>query len=237
MEALLKVRLDLKLNNSQTDSFAKFYLNHDDAIVAISGEAELARQATVLGDKKTKDFSINSYMVNASEFFSMDIPVDLKIPIIDQSTNILIIEIELGVSQRDNLVPNSSISFTPNYTFALTVARHKVKDTVKDFEVVIVKDNYTRTRTVFTSPKPTTIPIGAKYRLFLDNIMISERFYPYDIIPDDILEENIIVDILPGKHEVRIENVRNHTVIITDLKFDQQIIRDVNAGSCSFEFN
>jgi hypothetical protein len=146
-------------------------------------------------------------------------------------------EIEMGISQRDNLVPSTSISFTPNYTFALTVARHKTKDTVRDFEVVIVKDNYTKTRTVLIYPKATVMPVGAKYRLFLDNIMISERFYPYDIIPNDILEENIIVDILPGKHEVRIENVSNHTVIITDLKFDQQIIHDVNADSCSFEFN
>ena len=79
--------------------------------------------------------------------------------------------------------------------------------------------------------------IGAKYRLLLDNVIIAERFFPYDLPQDKILEENVYVDILFGTHTLKVETLSKNTVFITDVAIEGQITREINANTCSFEFH
>jgi len=76
---------------------------------------------------------------------------------------------------------------------------------------------------------------GAKYRIYLNDFMLTERFYPEDLIKNEQLEENIFLNLENKKYEINIENLTNNRIFITDVAVDNSISRDINDFTYSFE--
>lgn len=76
---------------------------------------------------------------------------------------------------------------------------------------------------------------GAKYRLYLSEYLLIERFYPNDLKPNEILEENVFLNLENKRYEINIENLTNNRVIITDVAVDNAVTRNINDFTYSFE--
>jgi hypothetical protein len=76
---------------------------------------------------------------------------------------------------------------------------------------------------------------GAKYRLYLNEYLLIERFYPNDLKPNEMLEENVFLNLENKRYEINIENLTNNRVIITDVAVDNTVTRNINDFTYSFE--
>lgn len=97
-----------------------------------------------------------------------------------------------------------------------------------------INDLYCETQTVELITKNKN-PIGSKYRLYLDDILLTERFYPYKIIAEHLLLEEVSLELCGGLHTLRLENLNDNQVFIRDMMIDGKIISDIHALSYSFE--
>lgn len=64
--------------------------------------------------------------------------------------------------------------------------------------------------------------VEGKYRLYLDDTLLIERYYPKDLWPNEQLEEELFVNIEPGLHTVKIENIGKQPVHITEVIINGQ---------------
>ena len=76
---------------------------------------------------------------------------------------------------------------------------------------------------------------GAKYRIYLNDFMLTERFYPEDLISNEQLEENIFLILEKNYYEIIIENLTSNRIFITDVAVDNTVTQNINAYSYSFE--
>ena len=75
---------------------------------------------------------------------------------------------------------------------------------------------------------------GARYRIYLNDLMLTERFYPDDLLKEEQLEENIFLMLEPRLYEVKVENLSTNRIYITDLAVDQTAYNEINDYSYSF---
>ena len=148
-------------------------------------------------------------------------------------------DIEIYVNYKDQ--PAIEIPFQlPSHTYVLTALRAKLNSSHCDLEVISVFDHRTKQRQILTSGldleyKGTKFG-GSKYRLYLDNALLIERFYPYDLLESQQLEENMFVDITGNYHEIRVESETTNVVYITDIAVDDTVYSNINATEYSFNF-
>ena len=76
---------------------------------------------------------------------------------------------------------------------------------------------------------------GAKYRIYLNDFMLTERFYPEDLRQDEQLEENVFLNLENNHYELTIENLTSNRVFITDFAVDNTVTRNINDFTYSFE--
>jgi hypothetical protein len=76
---------------------------------------------------------------------------------------------------------------------------------------------------------------GAKYRLYLNEYLLIERFYPSDLKANEMLEETVFLNLQNKKYEINIENLTNNKIFITDVAVDSSITRGINDFTYSFE--
>ena len=76
---------------------------------------------------------------------------------------------------------------------------------------------------------------GAKYRIYLNDFMLTERFYPEDLRQDEQLEENVFLNLENNHYELTIENLTSNRVFITDVAVDNTVTRNINDFTYSFE--
>lgn len=234
MEALLKVRLDLKINDLLTDP-VRFQLDENNLLDNIKSYNMHSEHPP----ERISNLLLDASILSPVDFYANDIDIDniTKKIILDSYERIALIKLELGLSHKNDPVIREFKSFLPIENVAITVARHMLLQHGKVIEILVIKDYYKKTERMIISPNPTTMSIGAKYRLLLDNVIIAERFFPYDLPQDKILEENVYVDILFGTHTLKVETLSKNTVFITDVAIEGQITREINANTCSFEFH
>lgn len=76
---------------------------------------------------------------------------------------------------------------------------------------------------------------GAKYRLYLNEYLLIERFYPNDLKATEMLEETVFLNLENKKYEINIENLTNNKIFITDVAVDSSITKAINDFTYSFE--
>jgi len=76
---------------------------------------------------------------------------------------------------------------------------------------------------------------GAKYRIYLNDFMLTERFYPEDLREDEQLEENVFLNLENNHYELTIENLTSNRVFITDFAVDNIATRNINDFTHSFK--
>ena len=161
--------------------------------------------------------------------------------------------IELGT----HLKPNQIVEFPTNLNYIAESVVDKFKQIDCDGVLfVFTKNNYNKTSSfnlnknslktfMKKSMKKHVLidnrekRIDIRYRFFLDDIMLIERIYPKEISFNELLEEIIYVELDHGKHNLRVEMLSKSTdyeIVITDAAIDDQIFRNINDSSCSFEF-
>jgi hypothetical protein len=235
MQSLFKIRLDLKTNEF-ISAPTKFYVTNSDIDPSYFKEHGYLSESEWLTNKKTSDFIINAAVVCAKEFSQLPVDQNIKKSFLGVADTISFIEIEMGISRKDEPFEVNQTYTLPKHSLALSYARKLLLPYNLTVELVIVKDYYNHSTQTIVTPAIETLPPGAKYRLYLDNVIISERFLPYDILNNEVLEENVYIDILRGLHTVRIENLSKNKVSISAICLDGQIHTNINSDSYSFEF-
>lgn len=232
MEALLRVRLDVETNKIDFP-FELFKITQLD----VENTIETSWKYTTIPFEKKTNFTASVYLVSPTFLKTVELPKNILNPITDNNEKIILIDIELG-SNIEKIPKTAPKIMLDKYAIILATARKLIKSSalIGQIEIVKVTDNYLNEKYNIITPTIDTFGIGTKYRLYLDDVMISERFYPYDMFDNEILEENVFVDILPGTHTLRVESFGKNTVKITHFGIIDQITRDINAESCSFEF-
>jgi len=76
---------------------------------------------------------------------------------------------------------------------------------------------------------------GAKYRLYLNEYLLIERFYPSDLKATEMLEETVFLNLENKQYEINIENLTNNKIYITDIAVDGDVTRGINDFTYSFE--
>ena len=223
MEALLRARLELTTSG----------IYFEPTVIPVT-ENDLGIVTFGISNDRISDFSATTSVVSPASISKLDLPRQTIHALLDSTDKISLLDIELGVSRRE-LPKGKFIPFViPKYKYILDAAMRM--SPIKDIpQIAIIQDNYIKEKTIITFPEQ--LPIGSKYRLFLDDVMVAERFFPYDLGPSEILEELVFLDIIPGhNHVLRVDTVGFNKVLITDMAINDQFTRGINDISCSFEF-
>ena len=84
------------------------------------------------------------------------------------------------------------------------------------------------------SNKPIKPP-GARYRMYLNKFLLTERFYPLDLRLNEQLEENVYLELDEGEYSLDIENLTEYQVYMTAVSVDGKIITTFEDFSVSFK--
>lgn len=123
----------------------------------------------------------------------------------------------------------------PKHLHILNAARYKSSHIKGGAEVVRVYDHRQQRLAVYHSN--IKLNTGAKYRVYVDDILMIERHYSYDLDNNQQLEELLYLELPLGTHIVSIENLNRNTVYITDLMVNKQVYAQINSLNQSFEIN
>lgn len=79
-----------------------------------------------------------------------------------------------------------------------------------------------------------TAESDGRYRLYLNDYLLVERFYPVSIGKDFQLEENVFLKVNADEYTLRLENLTQNNVYISDVSINQMLFRNINSFNHSF---
>ena len=79
-----------------------------------------------------------------------------------------------------------------------------------------------------------TAESDGRYRLYLNDYLLVERFYPVSIGKDLQLEENVFLKVNADEYTLKLENLTRNTVYISDVSINHMLFRNINSFNHSF---
>ena len=160
----------------------------------------------------------------------------------------------LKVLSREKLSVHNIPNFHEliNYYIQLT-AKELLKNYSTSIDVIMTKDYYNNSNTVEFSPdkiaeficrpKKLLEPISlehnnpSKYQLYINNKIVVERTFPNDLTENQLLEEVFFLEIEPGSHTLRIDNIGEFFLGINAMAVDQTVYQNINARHFNFKIS
>jgi hypothetical protein len=138
-----------------------------------------------------------------------------------------------------NIVTKLS-SLLPQHTIILSAARSLYKNYVNFLETVSVTDFTHRNNfKIVNAPKIIKVHkklfVGFPYRLYVNNQLITQKFYPGNLPNNEQLEETVFVNLSKGTHHVKLECLEKNNLKINAFACDDQIITDISVSKLSFQ--
>jgi hypothetical protein len=152
----------------------------------------------------------------------------------DYSDIIANIKIEINTDYKDKVWenPNFKLSILAKH-FILSAVQSQYKKYGNIIEVIQFID-YSN-KNIIQEVKPKISRIGTPYRLYVNNQLITEKFYPYSLYEDQQLEEVIFVDLTAGTHNVKLTPLVGDKLKINGFACDDQIITNISVNELSFQ--
>ena len=245
MQAKLRVRISLQQKRK------KYAVTKDDVLQTINRKTSHFNNSFDLD--KIANFHASISLINPSNLLDLGFTEGIEY-YSPELTSVGIGTIELGTDLFNHEVTEYPVIL--NYVTEAVIDKFKQLNS-EGLLFIFIKNNYNKTSS-FTlhntsfkdflrkSTKKQTLVDNReqrndiRYRFFLDDIMLIERIYPKEISLNELLEEIIYVELDHGKHNLRVEMLSKSTdyeIAITDAAIDNQIFRNINDTSCSFEFH
>ena len=176
-------------------------------------------------------FSADVKVERAGYFSSID-------KIVDYTDIIVTTKIELNTNLRDS--PATTSSLLPQHTVILSAARTFYNSYTIFTEMIDVFDHRDKSHRVFTVPKkpligPVKPSIGIAYRLYVNDQLFTQKFYPASLPDSQQLEENVFVDLPAGTHHIRLECLEKENLKINAFACDDQIMTNISVNELSFQ--
>jgi hypothetical protein len=73
------------------------------------------------------------------------------------------------------------------------------------------------------------------YRLYVNNQLITQKFYPVNLPNNEQLEETVFVNLSNGTHHVKLECLEKNNLKINAFACDDQIITNISVNELSFQ--
>lgn len=128
---------------------------------------------------------------------------------------------------------NTQFKLLPQHGPSLSAARALYRKYNKIVEVIKVTDHKDNSFKLLTTP--TKPGLGTPYRLYVDDQMITEKFYPYNLPSFLQLEENVFLDLSKGTHSIKLESLGNNILKINSFACDDLIIANISVNELSFQ--
>lgn len=168
---------------------------------------------------------------------------------LDHSIGIIEYEFNTHLKGVDHQLENNPLI---NYYIQLT-AKELLKNYSTSIDVIMTKDYYNNSNTVEFSPdkiaeficrpKKLLEPISlehnnpSKYQLYINNKIVVERTFPNDLTENQLLEEVFFLEIEPGSHTLRIDNIGEFFLGINAMAVDQTVYQNINARHFNFKIS
>jgi hypothetical protein len=99
----------------------------------------------------------------------------------------------------------------------------------------VIKFTEHKDKSISYELKPKISRVGTPYRLYVNNHLMTEKFYPYSLYEDQQLEEVIFVNLDAGEHNIKLENLVSDKLKINGFACDDLIITNISVNELSFQ--
>ena len=144
---------------------------------------------------------------------------------------IAVVDIHLNTDHENE--DHAQSSLLPQHGFILNAARSIYRKYDNIGEMIRVTDHKDKSVKILTSPN--IYRVGSPYRLYIDDQMITEKFYPYSLSNHQQIEENISVNLSMGTHRVRLESLGKNNLKINGFACDDMMRNDISVSELSFQ--
>ena len=149
----------------------------------------------------------------------------------DYANVVAVVDIELNKQFKDEIWRYPII--LPQHGPSLSAARALYRKYNKIVEVIKVVNHKNKSFNLLVNP--TKPGVGTPYRLYVDDQMITEKFYPYNLPSFLQLEENVFLDLPKGTHNIKLESLGNNILKINGFACDDLIMANINVNELSFQ--
>jgi hypothetical protein len=145
--------------------------------------------------------------------------------------------VEINVNIR---IVTKKASLLPQHTIILSAARSLYKNYVNFLETVKVTNFTERNNFEIVNP-PKIIKKrkksfeGIPYRLYVNDQLMTEKFYPSDLPKYEQLEEVVFVNLPQGTHNIKLECLDKINLKINGFACDDLIMTNISVNELSFQ--
>jgi len=145
-------------------------------------------------------------------------------------SNIVHVEIEINTNYKNKESETSAL--LPQHGIILSALRSLYKKYDDVVEIVRVTDHKDKSVKILMTPNKKSV--GTPYKLYINNQLITEKFYPYDIFNYEQLEENVFLNLSAGTHYIKLESPSNN-LKINGFACDDLIMTNISVNELSFQ--
>lgn len=227
MDVKLKVRICL--NNKFQDNLVQNLTVTEPEVVKdfLEHNPNLNPESKVL-KPKLADFEATAKLYNIGYVNQLPLSIEQLNAVTDKFQLVSIVDIKLYASLKHMIGPNIPKNHMLNqHAYILNSLRKRYPN--KDiFEYITVSNCWEQSTNSFFDIGP--IEPGTRYRMYVDNVLITEKFYPYGLADAHQLEENVIVSLDSSEHNVQIETFKNNRLVINAVA-----ITNIDVDNVSFK--
>jgi hypothetical protein len=152
----------------------------------------------------------------------------------DYSDIVANVEIEINTSYKDEVFdhPDFKMSMLTKH-FILSSVKSLYKKYGNISEVIKLIDH--SNKSINQELKPRRLKVGTPYQLYVNNQLMTEKFYPYSLYEDQQLEEVIFVNLPAGTHNVKLTPLISDKLKINGFACDNLIMTNINVNELSFQ--
>jgi hypothetical protein len=152
----------------------------------------------------------------------------------DYSDIIANVEIEINTRYQDEvwIYPNFKTSILTKH-FILNAVQSRYKTYGNIIEVIKFIDH--KDKSVIRNLKPKISKVGTPYRLYINNQLMTEKFYPYNVYEDQQLEEVLFVNLPAGTHNIKLVTLFGDNLKINGFACDDLIMTNISVDELSFQ--
>jgi hypothetical protein len=145
-------------------------------------------------------------------------------------SNIVHVEIEINTNYKNKESETSAL--LPQHGIILSALRSLYKKYDDVVEIVRVTDHKDKSVKILMTPNKKSV--GTPYKLYINNQLITEKFYPYDIFNYEQLEENVFLNLSAGTHYIKLESPSNN-LKINGFACGDLIMTNISVNELSFQ--